>query len=350
MHPLRSFMACAASPSPRGSLRPALTTLVAAVLCLAACANRQPAPDQGLSLAARLRLAEAMDRASGGGAATLTVLQAETARAPNDPAAWERLGAHLEGLGRSQESSEALRRALTLRGPTPRLLIALGRVELRQGHAEQALQAFTEARRLDPASAEAEGGLGLALDLAGRHREAQAAYLRALRLAPGHWTHRANLAMSYLMSGDPARAVDAVVEAEWNPAAPRPARHNLGVALAALGEQQRVVRLLGTEMSHAEATVMAEQMRDLAAWLLSTAARAATRPEREDGASGLAGGAAVAPATIVPESRGAPSGETASTRSDSVPYMQRVVSALTSLLSRSPQPGGADANALQPLH
>lgn len=314
MRLLRGCATCADRPRTGcagRSASPTFTTVLAIALSLAACANRPPEATQGLSLAARLRLAEAMDRASGGGAATLMVLQAEAARAPNDPAAWERLGAHLDGLGQLPESADALRRALALKGPTPRLLIALGRVELRQGNAEAALQVFSEARRLDAASAEAEGGLALALDLLGRHEEAQAAYLRALRLAPGHWTHRSNLAMSYLMSGDPVRAAEAVAEAERNPAAPRPARHNLALALAALGEQQRVVRLLSTEMGHAEATAMAEQMRAFATWLLATATRRAVSSERGPGAAETVGGTGVVPAAVGPSATAPPPGEVA---------------------------------------
>ncbi|MFQ3622353.1 MAG: tetratricopeptide repeat protein, partial [Acetobacteraceae bacterium] len=264
---------------------------LALLLALGACAQTPPPASAELSLAARLRLAQAIDQAGGGNRATLDVLRAETARSPNDPAAWERLAAFHDRQGQLPEAVEALRRAVAIRGPAFPSLMALGRLELRLGNGEGAVQAFDQARRLSPGSPEAHGGLGLAHDLVGDHRAAQAAYRQALALVPGNWTHRANLSMSFLMSGQPPLAVEPVAEAEWNTAAPRPARHNLGLALAAMGERERVVRLLRTEMGPVDAQIVADQMRQFALWLVGTS------PNAEAGsASGIAPGSRTTPA------------------------------------------------------
>lgn len=247
-----------------------LGSVVLTTVLLAGCAVQQPQQNAALSLAARLRLAEAMEQAAPGSQATLELLRAETVRSPNNPDVWERFAIRLEEAGRFTEAAEAMRRAIALRGPSAAGLIAVGRLELRLGNGSAAADAFEQALRYAPASAEAFGGLGLARDLESRHEDAQAAYQRALALAPGNWAYRSNLALSYLMTDQPLRAAETLAEAEWQPTAPRTARHNLALALAALGQRTRVVALLSTEMGPDDARRLADSMTAFAAWLSET--------------------------------------------------------------------------------
>lgn len=107
-------------------------------------------------------------------------------------------------------------------------------------------------------------------DLDRRHEDAQAVYERAVALAPSNGAHRSNLALSYMMAGQPTRAAETLAEAEWQPTAPRTARHNLALALATLGQRTRVVALLASGTWPNDARRLATSMTAFAAWLSET--------------------------------------------------------------------------------
>jgi tetratricopeptide (TPR) repeat protein len=79
-------------------------------------------------------------------------------------------------------------------------------------------------RRAIAASAEPDAhiyaGLGAALDMVGKHDEARAAYAAGLRLAPQDFGLRNNLAISYALSGDTAKAKEILAGLSQNPASP----------------------------------------------------------------------------------------------------------------------------------
>lgn len=124
-----------------------LGSVVLATVFLAGCATQQPQQNAALSLAARLRLAEAREQAAPGSQATLELLRAETVRSLNDPDVWERFAIRLDESGRSTEAAEAMRRAMALRGPSAAGLIAVGRLELRLGNGSAGAHAFEQALR-----------------------------------------------------------------------------------------------------------------------------------------------------------------------------------------------------------
>jgi DNA-binding winged helix-turn-helix (wHTH) protein/predicted Zn-dependent protease len=98
--------------------------------------------------------------------------------------------------------------AAALRGGTgdTRVLHWYSRYLAARGRAEEALQAATEAARLDPASARAQTNLGLISFYAGRNAEAVAACERAVALLP-QFTPARHCAMSAAaQAGDLARA------------------------------------------------------------------------------------------------------------------------------------------------
>ena len=93
-----------------------------------------------------------------------------------DPTAlvpYGRLGA---GGGRPAEARWAYERAAPLQPRNAPLRVALGMVCVRLGDLPAGLAAFREAGTLDPANADARIGQGWALLLAGRPREAAAAW------------------------------------------------------------------------------------------------------------------------------------------------------------------------------
>ena len=241
-----------------------LTALLLLLPLLAAC---QPArKPEFLSLESRLRLAATLDGPRGG-AASAEVLREAVQQRPQDGALREKLALAAERAGRDGEAAQALREAIALLGPTPPRLMALGRLELRAGNTAAAAEAFAQANALAPGNAAALGYLGLAQDLSGDPARAQEAYRAALLLAPRDWGIRANYAMSLLLTGQARTATEALAEAEYAPDAPRRARHNMALALAAIAQPDRAVRLLRLDMGPAEAAAMGQELTAVAGQL-----------------------------------------------------------------------------------
>jgi Flp pilus assembly protein TadD len=77
---------------------------------------------------------------------------------------------------------------------------------------------------------------------------------------------RSNLAMSCLMAGQPDRAVEALAGADAA-AAPRRARQDLALALAATGRKDEAMRVLRADIAAPEASALIEEFVHFATWL-----------------------------------------------------------------------------------
>jgi tetratricopeptide (TPR) repeat protein len=75
-----------------------------------------------------------------------------------------------------------------------------------QGRAAEAVPLYRQALAASSNDARIYAGLGAALDMVGKHQEARVAYQAGLKLAPQDFGLRNNLALSYAMSGDSAKA------------------------------------------------------------------------------------------------------------------------------------------------
>ena len=234
------------------------------LMLLAGCQSRQQ--PEALSLESRLRLAGTLDASQGSsGGAALAVLKDAVVQRPRDAALQERLAAAAEQAGDYGDAIQALRAVAALQGPGLGPSLALGRLELRNDNPAAAIVAYQQASTLAPGSVAALGGLGLAHDMTGDHALAQTAYRSALTIAPRNWAIRSNLAMSLMLSRQAAAAADSLAEAEFLPGVPRQARHNLALALAALGQRDRMIRVLRLDMGQAEAVAVGQELVAVAA-------------------------------------------------------------------------------------
>jgi Flp pilus assembly protein TadD len=106
-----------------------------------------------------------------------------------------------------------------------------------QGRAGEALPLYRQAIAAGGAKdARLYAGLGAALDMAGKHAEARAAYQTGLRLAPDDFGLRNNLALSYAMSGDAEKAKAILEGMSQNPATARKAQESLSTVNAIVAE------------------------------------------------------------------------------------------------------------------
>jgi len=230
-------------------------------------------------------------------AAVLTVLpgspvqarQAPEAAAPtaNDPASALRLARAMRAAGDARSSVELYRAAAERKGADPALRIELGEALLDARLVDEAIGVFTAAASDSRIAAEAELGLaraaltldqpadalvhaeraaklaprdqrvligyGVALDRAGRHEEAQAAYRSALAVSPRNPIARNNLALSLAFSGRFAEAV-ALVEpiARSADATPRD-RQNLAFIYGLKGDRDMALALSRIDLDEATA-------------------------------------------------------------------------------------------------
>ena len=104
------------------------------------------------------------------------------------------------------------------------------RVHHRSGRSEEAIQALSEARTLDPESAEICSNLGAALLAAGRIQPAEEPLRRAVRLDDSLVPARANLGAMLLLRGESEEAVKQLEEAVRRDQSHGPAWNSLGNA------------------------------------------------------------------------------------------------------------------------
>lgn len=153
------------------------------------------------------------------------------ANEPDHPEVLRLLGVIAHQRGRHEGAARLIRRAIELRGGSAAYHNDLGEVltALRRPH--EALAAYEEACRLDPAYVEARNNLGLILQELGRRDEAIAAFARASEQQPDFAVAAFNLANALYEARRLAEAITVyrrVLEIEPHDA---DAWNNLGVAL-----------------------------------------------------------------------------------------------------------------------
>ncbi len=233
----------------RGAVR---AGLVIGLFVLAGCAGTAGGAGGPSSAAPKpentLRLAEAT---LNGGDAEAAIKLYRRAAAAEPEAVAPRLGlarAYL-AVGALPEARDAFA-ALTHRAPIEAAR-GLGRVALAQGDPVEAKARFVDVLNARPDDVTALNGVAVALDLDGRHREAQRTYAKALALAPTNRAVANNAALSLALAGDNREAVARLRALADTPMAPDAARHNLALALGLAGDEKAARDLLETELDPA---------------------------------------------------------------------------------------------------
>ena len=271
---------------------------------LAACTGRggSTSPADLGSAASLMRMGDNM-RANGDPASAAEFYRGAASKEPADPAPLVRLGDLRRAEGDDAQAEAAYRLALAT---APRNAGANGGLVatlLGQGRGADALALLEPLARNSP-DARTLRNLGVALDMAGKQEEAQAAYRRGLAAAPADADLHGNLAFSLAISGDTEAALRSMQTAALLPAGRAWQTANLVLllamtgredeaqarsagmprgALAALLEQGRRARNAGTPAARAVALgVATEASRPGEAALLAAAPerQAAERPIR----------------------------------------------------------------------
>jgi len=232
----------------------ARTLAVLATIGLAACASRgaprysRDAPQQETirnpDTASRLRVAAAAE-AAGQQDVALSMLGAAAAAAPSNLEVQARHAASLGRAGMMEEAEQVLTSALQRSSRDPSLILALGQLRVRMGASAEALTLFDQVLARLPQSVPALNGRGVALDLLGRHSEAQQSYRTAQAVEPANLATANNLAMSLMLDGQASEAVSILSGLSQRAGAPPRVATNLGIAQAASGDAASAQATLG---------------------------------------------------------------------------------------------------------
>jgi len=261
-------------------------------VCAGCTASDPPVPithivgnDQRSAMLARL--GDDMRR-NGDPASALGIYLAASAADPANAGVLQRMGAAFLAMNDAPRAEQAFRGALAGEPGDRTAQRGLALSLLAQGRAAEVLPILQKlaAGSSDPALLRAEG---VALDMVGMPREAQAVYRQALRLDPIDADLHGNLALSLALSGD---AADAMTEMQAAIAAPDPdPRQNANAVLVlALTGNEDAARIRGDATVGPAATEV----------LLARAqqAAAATDPRQRAVAIGLLTGNAAGQPTL----------------------------------------------------
>ncbi|MBW6396812.1 tetratricopeptide repeat protein [Roseomonas sp. HJA6] len=210
-------------------------------LLLAGCATEGP---RSLDTASRLRVA-ATAESQGQMDVALSMYGSAAAHDPDNAQAQSRFATALARSGNRQQAEQILAAALERRPNERGLMVQLGRMRLQSGQVGEALTLFDRVLAADARSVEALDGRGVALDLMGRHPEAQETYRRAQALSPNSVAIANNLGLSLLLDGRPDEARAVLEPLARRPDANERVTANYGISLAATGDVAAARTVLG---------------------------------------------------------------------------------------------------------
>jgi tetratricopeptide (TPR) repeat protein len=106
-------------------------------------------------------------------------------------------------LGHLEAAEINIKQAVALAPDDPYSLFVLGRLRYQQKNYDAAVDAFSQAAKLDPQDAQVQNFLGLALSDKGLRGPAETALRKALQLDPGYANAHNNLAVIYITQQPP---------------------------------------------------------------------------------------------------------------------------------------------------
>lgn len=158
----------------------------------------------------------------------------------------------LAGLGQYDKAIAECRQAAALDKTKADPEVGIGRIALAQHRAAEALSAFEAALALNPGLPAAWNGKGVALDLLGRHGDAQLAYRTGLGSAPDDRVLRNNYGLSLALSGHYQQAVEVLSALAQEQGASSRNRQNLALALGLQGDKRDARAVAKTDLDEAE--------------------------------------------------------------------------------------------------
>ncbi|MDZ7711809.1 MAG: tetratricopeptide repeat protein [Rhodovibrio sp.] len=230
-------------PPPRRRLSPAVALLASLALAGCATAPQQHAQTGSARMAERssmqamLQLA-ARTESSGNTAAAREIYGEVAARYPEQPAGYLGLARTSYRSGDPAEAAQHYRTALTYAPDSVDARYGLGKALLASDRPEAAIEQFDRLIGDEAADTRPYVAKGVALDMIGRHAEAQAVYRSGLELGPMNVALRTNLGLSLALAGDYKTALRVLEDAARDPKATARTRQNLALVYGLAGEME----------------------------------------------------------------------------------------------------------------
>jgi Flp pilus assembly protein TadD len=240
----------------RRSLQGVRAILIASFL-VTACSTTTPAPESSKNndgqgrVTQTLRTADAM-RAGGDLAAAALLYRRASALDPSKPEPLIGLAEATLAMGGTSEAADAYRQALKLAPNRGDLHRELGRVLIAMNAPDEAIGHLEQAHKASPEDVKTVIALGVALDLAARHAEAQDVYANGLKQFPGNPSLRNNLALSMALDGAYPEAAWTLEQMAEEPQANARIRQNLALVYALDGRMDRAEAMARRDLSPAQ--------------------------------------------------------------------------------------------------
>ena len=149
------------------------------------------------------------------------------------------------------------------------ICVGMGRAELALGRTAAAQKDFDCALQRDARNATALNGMGVLLDAQGRHDDARRRFEQALSSEPGNIAVMNNLALSWLASGQPERAINQLRSADLNNPS---VRLNLALAWLYQGNEANAREVLSKLADASRVDSLVASLSERAATLKSSSA------------------------------------------------------------------------------
>ena len=149
----------------------------------------------------------------------------------------------LMAMNKPREAVKAYREALDREPASVSARVGLGRALTAADRPAAAVTALDKLIRRDDIGYEPYLARGVALDLLGRHDDAQESYRAGLTVDPGALALRNNLGLSRLLGGDTAAGLAILRKAAQSPAAKAKTRQNLALAYGLAGRMDKAAEI-----------------------------------------------------------------------------------------------------------
>ena len=154
---------------------------------------------------------------------------------PDDAEAALNYGKALRAAGQRAQAVAVLEQATIAHPGDKALLAGFGRALADNGNFQQAFEVLGRAHSPEDPDWRILSAQGAVLDQLGRHEEARQYYASALRIVPDDPSVLSNLALSYVLSKDLAKAEETLRRASGNPNADPRVRLNLALVVGLRG-------------------------------------------------------------------------------------------------------------------
>jgi Flp pilus assembly protein TadD len=178
----------------------------------------------------------------------LGLYERAAAAAPNHAEPWVGKGAALAGMGEYGRAAEAYSTALRLNHENITALTGLATALMRNGQAKLALEPLAKLREVAPDDPRSYSLSGIADDLTGDHKAAQARYRDGLLKAPNQDGLVTNLALSLALSGDFQEAIEVINPLVDRADATVRLRQNLALIYGLAGMPDKAARLAAIDL------------------------------------------------------------------------------------------------------